>query len=338
MTGQEGIPSVYSPMSRTLEDLTYFTQAMFDMQPWKYDYSLVPMGWRPAEAQQAKSRKLRVGLLMSDGVVPPTPAIARALAKTVAALKSQGHDIVEVTPPENANPLDALRIASQLVTADGVQLCNSHLMTGEATDPGVKQMARFAGLPKPLRYLYYLYIRYIGRDSVYAYLLRGFGPKTILENWQLATQRDAFRATWFDWWNAAEQRFDFILCPVNATPALPHGAMKDAMSSCGYTFLFNLLDYTTGVVPVGSVDRTKDQLVPSSSNTDTNSVPSRSLYRDCLKEAKADNAIARGAWKHYDADKMHGLPAAVQIVGRKFEEEKVLAYMEIVEDALSKSG
>jgi Asp-tRNA(Asn)/Glu-tRNA(Gln) amidotransferase A subunit family amidase len=44
--------------------------------------------------------------------------------------------------------------------------------------------------------------------------------------------------------------------------------------------------------------------------------------------------VARGAYKLYDAHKMHGLPVGVQLVGRRLEEEKVLAIMQTVEDAL----
>jgi hypothetical protein len=36
MPGQEGIPSVFSPMSRTLGDLSYFTKSLISMKPWKY--------------------------------------------------------------------------------------------------------------------------------------------------------------------------------------------------------------------------------------------------------------------------------------------------------------
>jgi nitrogen regulatory protein PII-like uncharacterized protein len=46
------------------------------------------------------------------------------------------------------------------------------------------------------------------------------------------------------------------------------------------------------------------------------------------------NGVARGAYKHYDADAMHGLPVAVQVVGQRLEEEKVLAVMERIEEAL----
>ncbi len=46
------------------------------------------------------------------------------------------------------------------------------------------------------------------------------------------------------------------------------------------------------------------------------------------------NGVAQGAMKHYDAAAMHGLPVAVQVVGRRLEEEKVLAVMKRMEDAL----
>jgi Asp-tRNA(Asn)/Glu-tRNA(Gln) amidotransferase A subunit family amidase len=46
------------------------------------------------------------------------------------------------------------------------------------------------------------------------------------------------------------------------------------------------------------------------------------------------NGVAQGAYKLYDANSMHGLPVGVQVVGRRLEEEKVLALMKRVEDSL----
>lgn len=46
------------------------------------------------------------------------------------------------------------------------------------------------------------------------------------------------------------------------------------------------------------------------------------------------NGVARGAYKLYNATAMHGLPVGVQVVGRRLEEEKVLAVMKRLEDAL----
>ena len=51
-------------------------------------------------------------------------------------------------------------------------------------------------------------------------------------------------------------------------------------------------------------------------------------------KTKGLNSIARGVYKFYDADKMHNLPVGVQIVGRRLEEERVLAAMQLVETAL----
>lgn len=67
MPGQEGVPSVFSPMARTLNDLTYFTRSIIQMQPWKYDYTVHPIAWRADEEKEAAEKKLRVGVLRSDG-------------------------------------------------------------------------------------------------------------------------------------------------------------------------------------------------------------------------------------------------------------------------------
>ena len=52
---------------------------------------------------------------------------------------------------------------------------------------------------------------------------------------------------------------------------------------------------------------------------------------------KKVNGVAKGAYMLYDADAMHGLPVAVQIVGQRLEEEKVLTIMGRVEASLGDS-
>lgn len=54
--------------------------------------------------------------------------------------------------------------------------------------------------------------------------------------------------------------------------------------------------------------------------------------------SKSLNGVANGAYKHYNATDMHGLPVAVQIVGQRLQEEKVLAVMQRVEAALDRQG
>lgn len=239
-------------------------------------------------------------------------------------MTAAGHTVTEITPPTNAEPFKGLDLASQLLNSDGCHTFNSHRYNFEPSDPGADQLTRIANLPRALRYMYYLWVRYIRRDAKWATLIRGFGPKSAADQWKLVAQREAFRSTWHSWWDAEPQQYDFILCPANATPALPHRAMRDAVSSCGYTFLWNLLDYSAGVLPISHVDAKEDAL----------STP----YKTALKQLGANHAIAQGAWKHYDAAKMAGLPTAVQVVGRRWQEEKVLGYMEAVEKALEQQG
>ena len=112
-------------------------------------------------------------------------------------------------------------------------------------------MKFYMGVPRPLKYIYYLWVKYVRKDPMWADLLRHWHPKTAQEQWRLVAQREAYKARWHEWWQT-EANMDFMICPTNATPALPHDAMHDAVSNCGYTFMFNLvsptLEYGSGLV------------------------------------------------------------------------------------------
>ena len=233
----------------------------------------------------------------NSGVVDPSPACYRALDTVVSALASSGHEIVPIDPP---SPFTALQIASSLLNTDGCRTFLSFFRTGERNDPGAAQMSFYMKIPRPFRYLYTLWVRYIRRDPTWAALLSGFHERSAYEQWKLVAQREAYKAEWHRWWTQ-EAKLDFMITPPNATPAVPHGGMKDAVSSCGYTFLFNLLDYTTGILPVTKVDRELDAL------------PERFRVRDL-------NGVGKGAYRHYDTEAMHGLPVGVQVVGQRLQE------------------
>ncbi|KAL8702122.1 MAG: hypothetical protein Q9201_004556, partial [Fulgogasparrea decipioides] len=313
MPGQEGVPSVFSPMARTLPDLVYFTKSMIGLKPWEYDHSVHPILWLTDIYNGTKDQKvLRIGVMESDGIVPPSPACSRALSTATTALSSAGHILI---PLSNHPSLSrALILASSLLNADGCRTFRSFFRTGEWSDPGAAQLAFYASLPRPIKYLHYLYIKYVKQDTLWADLLYEFRERSAFEQWQLVAKREAYRAEWHRWWKE-EADVDVILCPPNATPAVPHGGMREAVSSCGYTFLWNLLDYSAGVVPVTHVDAKLDGLPPGF-------------------DIRGLNAVGKGAYRHYDAGEMHGLPVGVQVVGRRLQEEKVLAVMERVEECL----
>ena len=238
MPGQEGIPSVFSPMARTLNDLRYFTRSFIGMKPWRLDHTVHPIEWREdVEKEWEEKKVLRVGVLRTDGVVDPSPACARALQETVSALEKEGHEVFDIDPP---SPYEALKIASLLLASDGCKTFMSFYRFGEWNDRGAAQMSFYMRLPRPIKFLHYLWVKYVRRDDIWAGILRDWHPKSAFEYWQLVGRREAYKARWHEWWQT-EAKMDFILCPTNATPALPHDAMHDAVSSCGYTFLFNLV-------------------------------------------------------------------------------------------------
>ena len=68
MPGQEGIPSVFSPMARTLEDLVYFSRSLIGMKPWLWDHTVHPIEWRTDEVQKVReSKRFRIGVMRTDG-------------------------------------------------------------------------------------------------------------------------------------------------------------------------------------------------------------------------------------------------------------------------------
>lgn len=76
-------------------------------------------------------------------------------------------------------------------------------------------------------------------------------------------------------------------------------------------------------MPVTFVDKNVDSLP-----TDFTSGP----------EYTSMNDISRALHELYDADAMNGLPVGVQVIGRRLEEEKVLAGMKVVKEALAANG
>lgn len=245
MPGQEGIPSVFSPMARTLNDLTYFTRSFIETKPWRLDHSVHPIEWRDDDEAAVREQKhFRIGVMRSDGVAAPTPACARALQETVSALEQEGHEVFDVDPP---SPYEGLQIAALLLNADGGATFRSFFRTGERNDPGAAQLSYYASLWRPTRYLWYLWVRYVRGDTIWAGLLRHWGPKSAVEQWKLVARREAYKARWHAWWTEETKGMDFMLTPPNATPAVPHDGMGQAVSSCGYTFLFNLVSLATSL-------------------------------------------------------------------------------------------
>ena len=110
-------------------------------------------------------------------------------------------------------------------------------------------------------------------------------------------------------------------------------------SSCQYlsglacaTLLYNVVDSPVGVVPVTRVRAAAD--AATTEWTDARVGPGHgSPVLEGLLYGKPDaRGVGRGGF--YDADKMAGVPVGVQVVGRPWEEERVVAMMRVIDGAL----
>lgn len=90
------------------------------------------------------------------------------------------------------------------------------------------------------------------------------------------------------------------------------------------TVLYNVLDLPTGCMPVTRVDAVRDILTEDWMSGPGHGSP--------IFEA----GIYRGQKSLYNPNATKGMPVNIQIVGRKWEDEKVLAIMKVVDKALGK--
>ncbi|KAF7761925.1 hypothetical protein Agabi119p4_9917 [Agaricus bisporus var. burnettii] len=298
------------------------------MKPWQYDHTCVPLPWQPVNLQE-EGRRLKWGVIWEDGTIPPSPACRRALSTVISALKKQGHEVVDFKPP---SIMEGLKIGYQLLFSDGGEQARAPLQRTESTSPPTQHVLNLLKLPKLIKSLLSLVLRsrtlsYIfglgsQPDQLSAELYSILHTKTVMEERRLVEERDNYRAEWHQ--KLIEEGVDFILTVPHALPALENGGSERAtLMSAGYTFIISLLDYPAGIIPVTTVSPSLDALP-----ADFYSSPTFNQF----------NMIAKGAYLEYNAEKMKGLPLGVQIVGRRMEEEKVLAGMKVIEQALIDFG
>ncbi|RFU78890.1 amidase [Trichoderma arundinaceum] len=135
-----------------------------------------------------------------------------------------------------------------------------------------------------------------------------------LEYW--LEEREEFRTEYLQhwnktgYWNEAEGKWtntvDAIICPVAPGVATKHNTAK----YWAYTAVWNLLDYPALAFPAGITDKTVD-----------------------IKEnrRKYMSGLDKDNWQLYDPEIFHQMPTGLQIIGRKFEDEKVIAILKFLE-------
>ncbi|KAF2994373.1 hypothetical protein E8E13_001705 [Curvularia kusanoi] len=139
-------------------------------------------------------------------------------------------------------------------------------------------------------------------------------PISVYEYWQLNKRKVAAQQAYQDMWSRARapsgRVVDLLLTPTMPHTAVPHRSCRWV----GYTKLFNFLDYTALSFPAGKVSSELDPVA--------------------LPEYTPRNSLDAWNWETYDLAMMDGHDIGLQIVGRRYEEEKVLGAAKQIDDLL----
>jgi amidase len=168
-------------------------------------------------------------------------------------------------------------------------------------------------------------IRNFFGDAKYASLLTSSHKTSVLQYYnlvadKLALEHQTREAVW-----GGDLAIDAVLAPVQASPAVPHGGCDRLMPLGCSTLIWNVVDSPVGVIPVTRVDPARDEL-----SDEWRAAPGHGS-----KLLEGELYGPKGA---YDPSAMKGLPVGVQVVGRPWDEEKVLAIMHVIDAALGRRG
>ncbi|KAI5236025.1 acetamidase [Aureobasidium subglaciale] len=137
---------------------------------------------------------------------------------------------------------------------------------------------------------------------------------SVYQYWQLNKRKVAAQQAYHEMWNTMRSKsgrtVDILLVPTMPHTAVPHRCCRWV----GYTKLFNFLDYPALSFPAGKANRELDD----------------GVQHDYV----ARNEVDEWNWKHYNLETMDGHHIGLQIVARKFEEEKVLGAASQVDASL----
>ncbi|OCK72930.1 putative general amidase GmdA [Lepidopterella palustris CBS 459.81] len=297
MDGQNSILSVVGPLATSVPSLRLVMKALLSQEPWLHDPGVNELPWRYEQEKEI--------LELTGGIGDAS----KAGKLSFGLLKHDG--LVTPTPP--------VRRAMDIIVKALEKLGHEVI---EWKPPSHRRIIETA-------FKVWLYDG--GEDVHDAFKLSGEpmcpqiasyhkGPVEQMKASDIAAVNITIREIqreYMEYWNTTKnltstgRPVDAVIAPVAPFPA----ARPELYDYYGYTTFVNLLDYTAVVVPVTTVDKKID--VADVEYTPRNE-PDRAVY------------------KSYDPEIYDGAHVALQLVGRRLQEEKMLAIAEYVGSALGK--
>ncbi|OTA97783.1 hypothetical protein M434DRAFT_7724 [Hypoxylon sp. CO27-5] len=295
--GQTAYPMTVGFFSTSVDGIGFMLKSILSTQPWIQDPAVVPMPFRQEIVDEYLARANADGTA-KQGHTP----LKLGIFKT--------DRVVEPHPPITRG----LKMVTHAIESAGHKVVDwappSHetakkihlsIITADGAEDVHKQL-KLSGEPLI--------------PELETRGMRARPPMELLKFQDLASKGLEFEAHYSDYWNSTAnddgQIVDAVIMPV-----APHAAViPGKYYHIDYTEALNLLNYSVAVIPVTKADKNLDPY-------------------DCGHQPL--NGKDEKNWKAYDPELYHGGPVGVQIVARKFEEEKVWAISKIIHAALERA-
>ena len=296
LAGQQFVRAQIGPMARRVEDLELLLRAIDTPQHTPRDPRCPPATVGDPAAIDATA--LTVGFYEDDGFFTPAAAVRRAVREAAELLDAAGCNVVRFTPP---NVEELLYLYFQGITSDGTATLFEAL-GGEPLASPLKTLGRLAKMPTRARQGLAKALGLMGEARLEK-MLDSLGERRVKDLWALSARRDELAFDEQRAWDRAG--VDVVIAPVFVTTAAPIGMAHDFTLGFLNCARYSLLDLPAGVVPITRVRADETQ-----------------------RTALADRLDKRAA--QIEAESA-GLPVGVQLVGRPWREDRLLAVMKVLE-------
>lgn len=300
-SGITSVVPMLGPMARDVDSLALCMKALLCEELFYLDPKVPPI---PFNDEVYKcSKPLRIGFYDTDGYCMPPPCMQRAVNETKRLLEKAGHTLIPFTPPR----MDY--VANELFTkglfADGASMILDKF-DEDIVDPNLKPQISTYRLPNWLKWTLATILKPVcPRISRDLKALRG--RRSARDLWEQNAETQAYCQEFTSEWR--NLKLDVVLCPVMG-PAYNLGYVGKLFATGTYTYLYNILNFPAGVVPVSTVtEKDEEKLTHYEGH-----------YNDHW-----DNLIKKAVTGAV------GLPVAVQCVALPWQEELCLRFMKEVE-------
>jgi fatty acid amide hydrolase len=296
--GQEAVLAQPGPLARTVADLALAFDVLSAEGQDAVDPAVPHVARR--DPSEVSLEKLRVAVFTDNGFMSAAPALRRATLEAAEALRRRGASVEEWTPP---GVREAMRIYFGLLLADGMA-STRRALEGSARDRNVGAALLIGRFPRALISAVWPRLLPLAGQRRLGEMMRSMGRLSADGYWRLVRERALYRERFAEALGAG--RFDAVVCPPDALPALTHGSgwyLADALS---YAALYNLTGMPAGVVAATRVRRGEESDRPGG--------------RDFVE--RSARKVEAGS---------EGLPVGVQVAARHWREDVVLAVMAALE-------